>query len=190
MRVRFAALLAILVATAALAEHRPTLFLDRDRVLVALPDSILKEAEVRKRLASALTTTFLLKARVRGATEQGAARLEIRYDLWNEDYQVRRVEANGHATAQTVAAAQLQAWWRTPVFLTTVSAPRSTIDLELIVLPFSAAEEQDARQWLSKSGGAGRPDTPADGIVDALIGTTLNARPIVSYRWSAEVVRP
>ncbi|PYQ83458.1 MAG: hypothetical protein DMG02_33660 [Acidobacteria bacterium] len=176
------ALLALLLAAA--PPDRPTLTVAGDRVLVALPPSILKQKEVRARLESALTTTFIVK------TKDSNARIEIRYDLWDEVYRVKRVDAAGRVAQQQIAnAAQLEAWWRTPVEIARLAGDRAALDLELVVLPFSAADESDARQWLSKSGGTRDPSIDSKSVVDALIGTTLSARPIVSYRWSLEARR-
>lgn len=181
-----AALCVLLAAAAASAAppERPTLTVAGDRVLAALPPSILKQKEVRARLESALTTTFIVK------THDSAARIEVRYDLWDEVYRVKRIDAAGRVTQQRIAnAAQLEAWWRTPIDVARIAGDRAAIDLELVVLPFSAADESDARQWLSKSGGTRDPSSDSKSVVDALIGTTLSARPIVSYRWSLEARR-
>jgi len=176
------ALLALLLAAA--PPDRPALTVAGDRVLVALPPSILKQKEVRARLDSALTTTFIVK------TKDSNARIEIRYDLWDEVYRVKRVDAEGRVAQQQIAnAAQLEAWWRTPVEIARLAGDRAALDLELVVLPFSAADESDARQWLSKSGGTRDPSIDSKSVIDALIGTTLSARPIVSYRWSLEARR-
>ena len=173
------ALLLVFAASTALAQQRPSATLNGDRVLVSLPESILRDPHVKSRLESALTTTFILKTSL-GA----AARLEIRYDLWDEVYRVRR----NQGTQQPIAKAQLEQWWKTPIDAGRAGDGRK-IEVDLIVLPFSAAEESDARQWLSKSGGAGAPSADPASIVDVLIGTTLSARPIVSFRWSVEVPR-
>src|SRR5204863_5185750 len=99
-----ATLLLLIAATAAVAQpHRPTVTLNGDRVLVALPDSILKDARVRSRLESALTTTFILKTSVGAAT-----RIEIRYDLWDEVYRLRR----NAGPQQQIAKSGLEPWWR------------------------------------------------------------------------------
>jgi hypothetical protein len=173
-----AALLLLLAATATFAaERRPVITLSGDRVLVSLPDTILKDAGVRTRLESALTTTFILRT-----SFGGASRIEIRYDLWDEVYRVRR----DRAVQQEIAKAQLETWWQTPIDVGR-TGERRTISIELIVLPFSAAEEKDARLWLSKSGGAAAPPADPSSIVDVLIGTTLTARPIVSFRWQVEI---
>ncbi len=185
-----AALLAVLVAaTAAAQQHRPAVVLSGDRVLMTLPDSVLKDRGVRNRLESALTTTFVLKARVRGTKNATVARIEIRYDLWDEIYRVTRIGPQSRGEPERIAKTSLEQWWHTPVEIARLATERATIDIELVVLPFSSAEESDAREWLSKSGGARDPSSDAKSIVDVLIGTTLSARPVVSYNWSAEIVR-
>ena len=179
------AALSLLLSAVVIGQPGPTVSRSGDRLLVALPASVLKDRVVRARLDSALTTTFILKSRIRGQTGENMARIEVRYDLWDEVYRVRRA-----AIQQVVKPQELDAWWRTPIDIGRMAGNRATIEMELIVLPFSATEESDAREWLSKSGAA-RDSSSADsnGVVAVLIGTTLSARPVVSYRWTAEIER-
>jgi hypothetical protein len=180
-----AVLLLTLVSGVAVAQqHRPTVLLNGDRVLVALPESILRDRAVRARLDSALTTTFILKSRIRGETTENITRIEVRYDLWDDVYRVAR-----KAQSTAVKPAQLDIWWRAPIEIAHFAGDRATVEIDLIVLPFSAAEESDAREWLSKSGGARDPSADSKGVVSVLVGTTLSARPVVSYHWTAEIVR-
>lgn len=174
-----AALMLLAALTTTTQQHRPTAVLTGDRVAVVLPDSVLKDSRVRSRLESALTTTFILKTSL-----GGSSRIEVRYDLWDEVFRVRR----DRGTQQVIAKSRLEEWWRTPIDAGRAGDRRS-FDAELMVLPFSADEESDARQWLSKSGGAGAPSADPSSIVDVLIGTTLTARPVVSFRWSLEIPR-
>jgi hypothetical protein len=181
VRARVALLLLLAVSASSQStsaqQRQPVITVNGDHLLVALPESVLKDSRVRSRLDSALTTTFIVK------TSRGAAsRIEIRYDLWDEVYHVRR----NSGPQQQIARTSLESWWRAPIDAGRLTAAHA-IDVELIVLPFSAAEESDARQWLSKSGGAGAPSADPSSIVDVLIGTTLSARPVVSFRWSIEV---
>ena len=122
-----AALLAFLLLAPAPSD-RPVLAVAGDRVLVALPPSILKQKEVHARLESALTTTFVVK------TRDANARIEIRYDLWDDVYRVKRIDAAGRMAQQSVTAAQLEAWWRTPIDIARRGGG-ATIDVELVVLP-------------------------------------------------------
>ncbi|HEY0141220.1 MAG TPA: hypothetical protein VGF48_10005 [Thermoanaerobaculia bacterium] len=168
--------------------QRATLLLGSGGVVtVTLPDSVLTHAAVKKQLESALTTTFLIVGRVRGTPQTVASRLEIRYDLWDEVYHVRRIAADRKVETQRVPQEQFAKWWRTPLRVATIGGRAAIVDVEVTVLPFSAAEEDDARQWLSKSGGVGGAGTKSSGVVDALIGTTISARPLVAFHWSAEV---
>ena len=73
------------------AQQPPLAFTVQPGGVVAanLPVSILQDASVRKQLRSGLTTTFLLVTRQRDTRIVSGARIEIRYDLWDEVYTVR-----------------------------------------------------------------------------------------------------
>ena len=170
------------------AQPKPTYSVQPNGVVAAtLPASILSDSDVQKRLTSGLTTTFLIAARDRATNAISGARLEVRYDLWDEVWLVRRLELDRKPERLRIASmAELEKWWRTPLRLLATDASRISLQLDLTVLPFSAAESEDARQWISKSGGVGTAGG-GGGVVDALIGTTINAKPITSYRWNVEL---
>ncbi|HEX7150630.1 MAG TPA: hypothetical protein VF618_04010 [Thermoanaerobaculia bacterium] len=177
------ALLLLLPAAFASAQQQPAFATNGNAVTIALPASVLQHAAVRKQLGSGLTTTFIVIARSRDRTAEGGARVEVRYDLWDEIYHVRRFEAGRRIDQQRIESLEkLEQWWRTPSRIISLNGQRIVLDVELRVLPFSGAEEEDARRWLSL------PDRTTS-LVDVLIGTTISAKPIVSFRWSAEVVR-
>jgi hypothetical protein len=170
---RTAVLILVLFAAVAQAE-----------VLSSLPLRVIQAPEVQKRLAGGLTTIFLVVARNSDGKAAGASRIEVRYDLWDEVYLVKKIDFDGRIDQQRIAARDaLERWWRaTPLRL---GAVPSGADVELTVLPFSAAEQEDAREWLTKSGGVTAPSAgrASNTFVDALIGTTIHARPILTYRW-------
>ena len=145
----------IVAAAAARGEERPAVtVLPGGTVGISLPPSILQRADVRKQLGGGLTTTFAISAH--DGEAKGGARIEVRYDLWDEVYLVRRIEFDGHEERQRLTAEQLERWWRTtPIRILASSRDALRLQIEMSVLPFSAAEEEDARQWLSKSGGVG-----------------------------------
>ncbi|HKO57076.1 MAG TPA: hypothetical protein VJ276_14460 [Thermoanaerobaculia bacterium] len=185
-------LLAALFFAAALAgaqEQPPVIaVLPGGTVAIALPVSILQRSDVRKQLSGGLTTTFLITAR--DGDTKGAARIEVRYDLWDEVYHVRRIEFDARQERQRFTAEQLERWWRaTPIRLLATTRDLLRLQVELSVLPFSAAEEEDARQWLSKSGGVGSASRGArsPGLVDVLIGTTIQAKPLLTFKWTVDV---
>ena len=143
---------------------------------------------MQRHLASGLTTTFVLEAKQRDADRKGAARIEIRFDLWDEVWLVRRIEFDGKQDRQRITSREaLEKWWSTPIRIFAAATNRVALNVTLSVLPFSAAEGEDARQWISKSGGVTAPESGSP-LVTALIGTTLNAKPIRTYRWPVEVL--
>ncbi|HEV7766742.1 MAG TPA: hypothetical protein VGQ76_17205 [Thermoanaerobaculia bacterium] len=156
-------------------------------VAATLPLSILQDANVRKQLRSGLTTTFLLVARHRDTKVVSGARLEVRYDLWDEVWIVQKIELDRKGERQRLTSLDaLEKWWRVPLRMLSTKASRVAFQVDLSVLPFSAAEEEDARQWITKSGGVGTGGNTG-GLVDALIGTTISAKPLTSYRWNVEL---
>jgi hypothetical protein len=158
---------------------------------VVLPAAVLSDGEVHHQLASGLTTTFLLTARQRGVDASGAAHIEIRFDLWDEVWLVRRIEFDGKEERQRITSQRLlDQWWSTPVRFFAAAADRVTLTVTLTVLPFSVAEGKDAREWMAKSAGVSAAEPRSSPFVTALIGTTLNAKPIRSYRWTANISFP
>lgn len=179
----------LLLAIAARAQQPPLAFTVQPGGVVAatLPLSILQDANVRKQLRSGLTTTFLLVTRQRETREASGARIEIRYDLWDEVWIAQKVEFDRKSERQRLTTIEaLEKWWHTPLRVLATNAARVALQIDLSVLPFSAAEEEDARQWITKSAGVAAGGGN-NGLVDALIGTTISAKPLTSYRWNVEL---
>ena len=165
----------------------PVASISEDKVRIVLPTHVLDHAAVRKQMASALTTTFVIDARARHSAPPPRSRVEIRLDLWDQVHVARRVEMGRTVDQRRLASMEeLRQWWRTPIHVMDAEGPRVTLDVTVIVLPFSAAEEGDARDWLEKSGGIGTEQSPASGVIGAMIGTTIQARPIATFRWTIE----
>ncbi|HEX8153397.1 MAG TPA: hypothetical protein VF698_09745 [Thermoanaerobaculia bacterium] len=172
---------------------------------VTLPTTILRTAEVRQHLSSGLTTAFIAtmeEQRVNGHPIRGAARIDVRYELWDETYLVTITDAGGRR--QRIALPNYERfvdWWtRTALHLahagSSASAPQS-LRLKVEVVPFSASEEADAQKWLAESVAAGagakpsqrtgEPQASSSAILDVIIGTSVQRRPILAWRWTVRV---
>lgn len=175
----------LLLPLVAMAQPRPSFSVQDGVVSASLPLQVLQDRSVQTQLESGLTTTFLLTAK--HVERSNLARLEVRYDLWDEVWLVRRIEFDRVSKRERLVSREaLEKWWRAPLRILSTGEPRILLRLELNVLPFSAAEEEDARAWIAKSGGVGTP-AGTGGLVDALIGTTLAARPITTFHWNVEL---
>ncbi len=188
--VRRGGVLLTLLFAAALAGQPALTFTTQPGGIVAasLPIAVLQDASVSRQLSSGLTTTFLVLARQRDLKASSGARIEVRYDLWDEVWIVRRIEFDRKIEQHRLSSREaLEKWWRTPLRLLATPRARIALQVDLTVLPFSAAEEEDARQWIAKSGGVGAPNAGGSGLVEALIGTTISAKPITTFRWNVDL---
>jgi len=183
-----AAGIVVLLPCLAFAQTKTTFVAQPGRVVaILLPATMLAERDVQKHLGSGLTTTFIAVAQERDAGGSVTSRIEIRYDLWDEVWLVRRIEFDGREDRQRLPSRDaLDKWWRAPLRLYSAHGDQVSLNVTLTVLPFSVAEGEDARQWISKSGGLAAPGSGSP-LVTALIGTTISAKAIRSYRWNASI---
>jgi hypothetical protein len=188
VRARIAiAILASALLSAAPA-NKPVATLSADGHLdVTLPASILRNDEVQRHLTSGLTTVFLL------TVNDSGARVEIRYELWDEKFLVTIIDSERRTQQTSIDTFEhLADWWsRTPL---RVGKARNEVRAKLEVIPFSAREEEDAQRWLARSIGASsnaadpaqKKDAAgtAGGILDLLIGTSVQRHPLQTWRWT------
>jgi len=97
---------------AAAPATRPIATISADGHLdITLPANILRNDEVHKHLTSGLTTIFLLNVNDSGA------RVEIRYDLWDEKFLVTTIDSERTVRKTSIDSFEhLAEWWsRTPL---------------------------------------------------------------------------
>lgn len=199
---------AALARAAPLLAERPVFELGADGVLVmaSVPD-VLSNAEVKPRLTSGLTTSFVFEV---AATDAGGRKLkggglvEIRYELWDEVFLVTATGADGRQRRDSLPSLdRLVGWWRglkLPVLAPGVrlAAGSCRLVLALSVLPFSRAEQSETQSWLSRSvaderaaaARAGETPSPAaaataplSGVLDLLVPTSIKRRSVVDFEW-------
>lgn len=189
--------LAAVAALAAAQQAMPTAVLTRrGAVTLTLPASILQSSEVKKHIGSGLTTAFVIQ--VQCGERKGGARVSVRYDLWEETYLVRTIDATGREQNATLASeAKLAEWWSTAALpVIGGGAESARLDVRVHVLPFSAREEAETKRWLSRiltSMGSvkdapvdKRSDAGAAKILDVIVSTSIQRRPILEYQWTVD----
>jgi hypothetical protein len=205
-----ACLLAGLLLAAAAGAARaagPTYQVARDRsvLLGDLPD-VLSRPEVAPHLTTGLTTGFLLAVDLRepgGQRRRGAARVDVRWEPWDEVFLVAVTGADGRTRRVTFTSLPaLVGWWRALELTVATGLPAGswTVAVDLRVLPFSHDEQRDAQRWFSgslapESSGDPPPGTQAgesrlSGVVDLLMATSIQRRAIVRYAWKATLEPP
>jgi hypothetical protein len=204
------ALFVLLLAAGRLgAVTAPAVEAARDGLALSRLPPILGEEEVRKQLGTGLTTSFAFEATARGATGakvKGAARVDVRYDLWDEIYIVTRIDASGHAARVTLPSFErLAEWWRDArlVLIRGPAAPVAgvvSVDVRLRVIPFSQAEQLETQRWFSqalsaeKSGSAGavsdavedQPESFSQ-VINLLMATSIGRPALLEYAWKLPV---
>lgn len=176
--------------------------------LAGLPP-VLGEEEVRKQLATGLTTTlaFHVRASAPGRERvEGGARVDIRYELWDEVYLVTRVDATGRAVqARLPSFERLAGWWREAKLdvarlSRSAAQPPWKVEVRLRVIPFSQSEQLEAQRWFSRAlaeeppGSAGavspaledQPETLGQ-VLNLLLATSIQRPALLEYEWNLSV---
>jgi hypothetical protein len=172
-------------------------------VLAGLPP-LLDRADVRKQLESGLTATLAFEVRTTGASPEklrGGARVDVRYELWDEVYLVTRLDISGkRERLRFDSFEKLGRWWR-EARLPVLPAPRSSsnwqAEVRLRVIPFSQAEQRETQRWLSESmagdgdGSAGAvsqalEDRPASfsRVLQLLVATSIGRPALFEQEWN------
>lgn len=173
-------------------------------VLSGLPP-ILAEEGVRRHLTTGLTTTLLFRLEPHGRTAPAGARIEVRYDLWDELFHVAVLTADGRSRGMVVPSFEaLDTWWQEVDLL--VLGPEATkraqrnVRLVLDVIPFSQAERDDTKRWFSETIGAAAqsgveeaersPDDREESlgrVLSLMIATSIQRRALTSYEWALQL---
>ena len=202
-RVLCAVAVVFAVAPVFAATAPPAAQLRGDALSVSLPGGLLSDAEVRKRLNSGLTTTFVIVATLDDERTSGA-RVDIRFEPWDEVYFVTLRRIGVQPQRQRAASfLQLETWWREtslPLFIGAAGVKRVQVAVD--VIPFSAEEQEETQRWLTRSLGEARQPAPpqstqgpsprpsaSGSVLDVLIGTSIQRRPIFRRRWQLQVTR-
>ena len=195
------ALLLLLAATPLGAVQAPAIEGAREGVVLSRLPPVFGEEEVRKQLATGLTTSFAFEANGRtagGGKIKGAARVDVRYDLWDEIYIVTRIDASGRASRVTLPSFErLAEWWR-DARLVLIRGPAAaglaSVEVALRVIPFSQAEQLDTQRWFSqalsaeKSGSAGAVSEAVEDqpesfgqVINLLMATSIGRPALLEY---------
>ena len=194
-------LLAAAAGAAFGAEAPPRVFVDgAGRLVVSRLPALLADDEVKRHLDSGLTTSLVLQGGPQGATKAGAARVDLRFELWDEVYLVTLIDGEGRIERSRQTPAELADWWSELeiVLVPAGSGPPATgqARISLAVVPFSQAELVDTQRWLAESigrargGAGGRRST--GGEVDAvgvLIATSMQRRAVRTQLWNVPIAR-
>jgi len=160
--------------------------LDASDQNLSMPVGLLTNDQIRAQLDSGLTTTFLFRLRLDG--DESVARLDIRFEPWDEIY-LLHLTADGyeqrlrHENFQALAT-----WWQQPFLPLAKPVDRRAI-LILELYPFSHTEQTGARRWLAGEpvdGGQDDASRDSSRVMTALLATSIRREPMRRFRWKIE----
>ena len=204
---RWARLLALsLLALPLQAAQAPVLEVTREGLALTRLPPVLAEPEIRRQLGTGLTTSFVFQATAKGpgARTRGAARVDVRYEPWDEIYLVTRIDVAGRAQRTTLPSFErLAEWWRDARLVAVrppVPAAARTLEIRLRVIPFSQAEQLDAQRWFSqalsaeRSGVAGPLSEAAENqpesfsqLLNLLLADSIGRPSLLEYQWKLPI---
>ena len=198
---RWALGLLLLLAARLGALEGPAVEASREGLVLSRLPPVLTAPEVRRQLGTGLTTSFVFEARAEGpqGKARGGARVDVRYELWDEIYIVSRIDASGRAVRATFPSFErLGEWWRDArlaVVRPPASAGATSVEVRLRVIPFSQAEQLETQRWFSealsaeKSGSAGAvsEDLSFSQMLNLLIATSIGRAPLLDEEWNLQI---
>lgn len=196
----------MLVAANLVAEKPPVVRIRSERLEIRGLPAVVAIPAVKRHLDTGLTTTLALDAELQtGRREKlaGKARVEVRYDLWDETYLLSVSDALGARRTSTVSGAGLAEWWRALVLIPLAGVQVGPgedrlVTLTLVVIPFSEVDQEDARQWFLRSlagdaGGkaervgvssGGQGESGRGDLASVLVAASIGRRSLLTFSWT------
>ena len=169
------------------------------RLTVSRLPPLLADAGVRRHLDSGLTTSLVLQGGPQGDSKRGAARVDVRFELWDEVYLVTVIDGEGAVERLRPESFELLAsWWAKAEIVLSADAGAGAAArqarVSLAVVPFSQAELVDTQRWLAESigqarGGSGDARRGSPDAVGALIATSMQRRAVQTLVWTVPIER-
>jgi len=197
--------LVLLSMSVAVAHAQPVVVVEPEqgRGILRLMPAILHDPAVARELRSGLTNTVVVKVSAspeHGAEVLGGARIEIRYEPWDEVYLTRSVGIDGELHEASLDSDDaLQSWWSELELCVLPAGDLDgssgwMLDVEATVLPFSSSEQHEAQVWFTRTvadAETERPGTaPVGGharVLDVLVATSIRRPALMTYHWKAQV---
>ena len=170
---------------------------DADSLQLTELPGLLDAAAVRERLRSGLTNSFVFEVSLRTQGRwrpTGGGRIDLRWELWDELYLIEVFGCDGARSRHTVRTLEgLKEWWgsvKIPVLANRNVHDGDTVRVVMTFVPFSAAEERSAEQWLVESARAqDRGARTSSGVLEVLVASSIAREAVLERRWEVRVQR-
>ncbi|MCB1053013.1 MAG: hypothetical protein KDC71_20595 [Acidobacteria bacterium] len=167
--------------------------LERGTLSLRLPCPFMQEQVLLENLKSGLTTTFEYRVTVQqgGKARMTGAILEVRYELWDEVFLLRRLKLDGTGDElQFKDIAALTAWFhQVQIFQLSdpITANDLLVEVQLRIIPFSEKEQAETLKWVNQ--GVGAPGTrnnvsqPGNRVFTMIMGNSIRRETLLEYQW-------
>jgi hypothetical protein len=150
--------------------------------------SVVGRDEVARYLTNGLTSSLAVTLSGRaadGSRVSGSARVDVRFDPWDEVFYVTLLEPRTRPRRLTKPSLEaLGTWWKALELRLSVAHPiAGKARLDITLVPFSEEEEADARDWYRdavREGDGG----PLTAVLDVFTVTSIKRRDVLHYSWS------
>ena len=164
-----------------------------------LPPGLLHIPEVREHVTSGLTTTLQVRYRVIFADNgelNGLIRVDIRFEPWDEVFHLQIGQTAQPPVRRRLSGRDaLLAWWQEQSWpLAAGNDPRhrerGTVKLELVLIPFSQSEQEEALRSITSPGRFQEAsETVAEeggntDIIDLILFTAAKRKAAFRFRWT------
>ncbi|MCP4901507.1 MAG: hypothetical protein GY906_31470 [bacterium] len=171
-------------------------------ILTNLPH-ILTEKGVRQELDSGLTTAVVISVYAKneaGTKLRGGARVDIRYELWEEVYSVMVSGGDGRLRETQVGSfEELLDLWANLSFGVVQDDQLAedrpwSLEIEASFVPFSQGEQHKAQLWIERSLDPAhqledlRSSRSTSRALSVLVATSIKRRAVVEFKWKTQVV--
>ena len=167
---------------------------DGGRLALGLPKDLVDDPEIRAQLETGLTTTMILAVQARsgdGRRLKGGARIDIRFEPWDEVYELRVWHVSGKQETLKVDSLEGLRVWMAGYHLTVLRLDKAgstgwKLNVELQVLPFSKLEQSDTQRWFANTLSNRPGDTRSRGLIDLVFSASLKRKTTRGFDWKVE----
>lgn len=166
-----------------------------EELLVGLPRLVLEHEKIAEQIDSGLTVSFVYLAELKrpeAENREGRCRVDVRFEPWDEVYEVLAVDFRGRISEFKFASRAALIRWFIDAYAGVADCAgldeaviRVVLDVRL--LPFSSREQSETKDWFNRSLSGGNSTSALSGnLGDFLLSTSIKRKSLMTFYWNLE----